>query len=108
MMSDLDKESTKNMQSSAETAEKTADEMFEKLNFKKIEDTRDIRYLKQYTFNNGNGETVRLEIRFCLPDKLIHFESFNCDTGVSFGMYIDEEELQAINKKCKELEWLDE
>ena len=51
------------------------------------------------------GETVRVEVKFCLPDKLIHFESFNCDTGVSFGMYIDDEELVAINKKVQELGW---
>ena len=47
-------------------AEKTADKMFEKLGFKEIQDTRDIRYLKQYTFNNGNRRNSKSRSKILL------------------------------------------
>ena len=83
--------------------EKTADKMFEKLGYKKSEDKHNINYIKMYSFINGNR--VREQIRFCKLDKYVHIESFNYDTGVIFGKFLDMGELQAINKKVEELEW---
>lgn len=81
--------------------EKTADKMFEKLGYKKSEDKHNINYIKMYSFINGNR--VREQIRFCKLDKYVHIESFNYDTGVIFGKFLDMGELQAINKKVEEL-----
>jgi hypothetical protein len=80
---------------------KTADEMFEELEYKKLEDKYNINYIKMYSFING--DRVREEIRFCKLDKYVHIENFNYDTGVIFGKFLDIKELQAINEKVKEL-----
>lgn len=79
----------------------TADEMFEELGYKNIEDKYNINYIKMYSFING--DRVREQIRFCKLDKYVHIENFNYDTGVIFGKFLDIKELQAINKKCQEL-----
>lgn len=80
---------------------KTADKMFEELGYKKIEDEHNINYIKMYSFINRNR--VREQIRFCKLDKYVHIESFNYDTVVIFGKFLDMQELQAINEKVKEL-----
>ena len=81
--------------------EEKADEMFEELGYKKLEDNYNINYIKMYSFING--DRVREQIRFCKLDKYVHIESFNYDTVVIFGKFLDMQELQAINEKVKEL-----
>ncbi len=70
--------------------EKTSDEMFEELGYKKnFED----KYRANYE-NNG-FETI------------INFDKEYKDVRV-YNNGFDMQELQAINKKCQELGWLDE
>lgn len=80
--------------------EKTADEMFEELGYKKITEHKEFSM-----FTKG-----MLEITFHKKDKSI---AINTDSGEEiFGNRIYDfteitfKELQAINKKCKELNWL--
>ena len=82
----------------------TADEIFEKLGYEKLEDKYNINYIKIYSFING--DKVREQIKFCKLDKYVHIENFNYDSGVIFGKFLGMGELQAINKKCQELEWV--
>lgn len=88
---------------SIEYEEKTADEIFEKLGYKKM---------AEHKFTEPvNGEVIelilyrddvqRLDIEFW-NDKSI---SKMCNYDVS---YITMQELKAINKKCQELGWIDE
>lgn len=75
-----------------------ADEMFEKLEYKidiNIEYGL-IRYNKQDKYF----------IRFLIIDKTIETNSI-VDNEI-YTLSVDMELLQAINEKCKELEWLDE
>lgn len=81
--------------------EKTADELFKELGYKKVEDKYNIDYNKIYSFTNG--DKIKEQIRFCKLDKYIHTENYNFDDGITFGKFLDTKELQAINKKCKEL-----
>lgn len=91
----------KNCKITIKEKEKTAEVMFKELGYKNIEDKYNINYIKMYSFING--DKVREQIRFCKLDKYVHIENFNYDTGVTFGKFLDIKELQAINKKCKEL-----
>ena len=84
--------------------EKTADELFKELGYKKSEDKYNINYIKMYSFING--DRVREQIRFCKLDKYVYIENFNYNTGVMFGKFLDMKGLQAINKKVLELGWL--
>lgn len=81
--------------------EKTADELFKELGYKKLEDKYNIDYNKIYSFTNG--DKIKEQIRFCKLDEYIHIENYNFDDGITFGKFLDTKELQAINKKCKEL-----
>ena len=72
--------------------EKTADEMFKELGYKKE--------------NNPEVEIIYIKdenhiIRFWKPSQQIIKQD---EQGLYMGINI--EELQAINKKCKELNWL--
>ena len=97
-MSDLDKEeleATRKMQSSTETAEKTADEMFDELG-----------YIKD--INND------YEIEYRRSDIYINFDKTKKEfsKGIEYDNYygvkqITMQELKAINKKVKELGWND-
>lgn len=82
-----------------------ADKLFDKLGYKKIEDKYNIDFNKIYQFTNGNK--IREQIRFCKLDKYIHIENYNFNTGITFGKFLDMQELQAINQKCKELGWIE-
>ena len=74
----------------------TADEMFEKLGYKKIiENNVKINYEKE-------GQFWDKEIVFGLIDKIVYTE---LGTGESANMNM--QELQAINQKCKELGWIE-
>ena len=70
---------------------KSADEMFEDLGYKKFEGLRDIRYC---TENN----------------LIIFYKDFKGieKRKIELVDYFTMQELQAINKKVKELGWLDE
>ena len=81
-----------------------ADKLFDKLGYKKIEDKYNIDFNKRYGFTNG--DKIQEQIRFCKIDKYIHIENFNFNSGISFGKFLDMQELQAIIAKCKELGWI--
>jgi hypothetical protein len=81
-----------------------ADKLFEELGYKKIEDKHNIDFNKLYKFNNG--DKINEKIRFCKLDKYVHIENYNYDSGITFGKYLDMQELKAIYKKCEELEWI--
>ena len=81
--------------------EKTADEMFEELRYEKIEDKYNIDFNKRYSFTNG--DKIQEQIRFCKLDKYICIKNFNFNSGISFGKFLDMQELKAIYKKCEEL-----
>ena len=83
-----------------------ADKLFEELGYEKIEDKYNIDFNKIYQFTNG--DKIREQIKFCKLDKYIHIENYNFNIGITFGKFLNMQELQAINKKCKELGWLDE
>lgn len=75
---------------------KTADKMFEDLRYKKIEETNFITYKK----DNYNY------IYFNLTNKTVTKGVLEIEDETSGDITI--KELEAINKKCKELGWLDE
>lgn len=81
-----------------------ADKLFEELGYKKIEDKHNIDFNKLYKFNNG--DKINEKIRFCKLDKYVHIENYNYDSGITFGKYLDMQELKAIYKKCEELGWI--
>ena len=55
--------------------EKTADELFKELGYKKLEDKYNIDYNKIYSFTNG--DKIKEQIRFCKLDKYIYIENYN-------------------------------
>lgn len=81
-----------------------ADKLFEELGYKKIEDKHNIDFNKLYKFNNG--DKINEKIRFCKLDKYVHIENYNYDSGITFGKYLDMQELKAIYKKSEELGWI--
>ena len=76
---------------------KTADEMFEELGYETSEKLKNgIVYLKE-------EEDEDIEISF------IDYDDYGKTVEVDkFSNLITMQELQAINKKCRELGWLDE
>ena len=83
-----------------------ADRLFEELGYEKIEDKYNIDFNKRYNFTNG--DKIQEQIRFCKLDKYIHIENFNFNSGISFGKFLEMQELKAINKKSVELSWIEE
>ena len=82
--------------------EKTADEMFEELGYEKQEDKYRIEYfLKQ----NYTHFVVTKRIAFYKVEKDICLEQWNVTEGIEISTNITMQELQAINKKVKELGW---
>lgn len=73
--------------------EKTADEMFEKLEYEKEKGDLDIQLYKN---KNGYGEII-----FDLIDKAIR-----ASNDENEAIYFNVKELQAINKKVEELGWI--
>ena len=85
--------------------EKIGDEMFEELGYKNQEDKYRIEYfLKQ----NYTHFVVTKRIAFYKVEKDICLEQRNVTEGISISTNITMQELQAINKKCQELRWLDD
>lgn len=74
--------------------EKTADEMFENLGYRKVQDDQ---YWVDYIRRNEN-------ITFNLTNKFMEATRKYKDSFMDKRLTI--EELQAINKKCKEMNWL--
>ena len=83
-----------------------ADELFKQLGYKKIEDKYNIDFNKRYTFTHV--DKIKEQIRFCKLDKYVHIENFNFNDGITFGKFLDSQELEAINLKMKELNWIRE
>lgn len=72
--------------------EETADEMFERLGYTKyVNDKYSIEYMKDES-----------EITFLLREKIVSCKDYYRDMGC-----LTMEEIQAINKKLKELRWID-
>lgn len=76
---------------------KTGDEMFKDLGYKKYFNN-DITFFYQ---NNGTGEQYGFEIY--LEEREIYPV---CYSEEDEAILITIQELQAINKKCEELEWI--
>lgn len=83
-----------------------ADELFRQLGYKKVEDKYNIDFNKRYTFTHG--DRIQEQIRFCKLDKYVHIENFSFNDGITFGKFLDSQELEAINLKMKELNWIRE
>ena len=84
--------------------EKTADEMFDELGYKKQEDKYRIEYfLKQ----NYTHFVVTKRIAFYKVEKDICLEQWNVTEGIRISTNITMKELQAINKKCQDKGWLE-
>lgn len=105
---DLDNEElevTKNMQSTAENAEKTADEMFEELGYEKRLDRDDnpnyITYI-EYNKDPSSGVTISFSLNYIT----VCADTFDEDYEINSAHSITPLELKAIYKKCKELGWL--
>ena len=78
----------------------TADEMFEKLGYKKIkEDDVEILYRQSETIF---GEKFVFELLFAKLSKVVFSQTHFRETiGIKMPV------LQAINQKCKELGWIE-
>lgn len=90
-------EATKKLQ------EKTADKMFEELDYRKNEDERVIIYDYIQYFNHFR--TFK-KISFYKLDKGISLYNYNITEEMKIDYNLTMQELKAINKKCKELGWL--
>lgn len=79
--------------------EKTADEIFEELGYEKIKELK-----------RKNGEIWGIEYIHNREDFSITFDLIGKEVCISNddgdAMYSTMQELQAINKKCKELGWI--
>lgn len=83
---------------------KTADEMFEELGYKKF----DNKNVKKIRFIKRMNKTTIAYISFHKVHKRIEVYFYDSEECVEMTKPILIEELQAINKKVKELGWLDE
>lgn len=81
-----------------------ADKMFEELGYKKVEDRHNIDFNKIYNFTNG--DKIKERIRFCKLDEEIYIESYNFNDEITFGKFLNMQELKAIQMKCDELGWI--
>ena len=77
--------------------EKTADKMFEKLGYKKYGGLETCRYVRYCNIINGEKEYIIFS-----KNKTVRFQYLYTQVSKSITM----QELQAINKKCKELGWI--
>lgn len=98
-----------------------ADEMFEELEYKKFDNhpehdlppepnmwsTQDCRVIDYTAEATINGHHCLQRISFEMLSKRIICEGF-CDGRVTRAIPFSAEEIQAINKKCQELGWLEE
>lgn len=108
-----------------ETTSVSADEMFEKLEYKKFDNhpeedeeieenkwvTQDCRVIEYTQSKTIKGIFYTLFIRFHIVGKVIEIGATERREGYrEMGRYrnpiINMEELQAINEKCKELGWI--
>ena len=76
------------------------DELFEKLDYIKIQD----KDICKYVYDKGG---LLLTIRFNLKYKTITISMYDRDEQRKYSPEITIQELQAINEKVKELGWLD-
>lgn len=98
-----------------------ADEMFEKLGYKKIENhqekeplkasewtTQDNPYIQYLGEMDKDGVHYSMFIEFMTDSKLIQLGG--SESGKNYQVFrnpiLNLEELQAINEKCKELGWI--
>ena len=78
--------------------EKTADKMFEKLGYKKYGALQTCRYVRYCNIVNGEKEYIIFS-----KNKTVRFQYLYTHVSKSITM----QELQAINKKCQELGWIE-
>lgn len=76
-----------------------ADEMLKKLGYEKIEESK--RYLR-YSTDKRYGEHIDFELKL----KQVRCTRVTCQGNTHFR-YFSMQELQAINKKCQELGWIE-
>lgn len=82
---------------------KTADEIFKELGYEKADESfSSILYEKNISLSE------RVYIYFNLKEKLVQAEYVDDDYEMRGASYLNMQELKAINKKCKEMGWLDE
>ena len=84
--------------------EKTADEMFEELGYVEKEDYRNYYTNKNYTLYKKIDDPSQESIVFDHTNKTIKKRHIYTEIASETTM----PELQAINKKCQELGWLDD
>lgn len=85
--------------------EKTGDKMFEELGYRKSEDKWVIVYDCIQYFNHFKEYK---KVYFFKLEKEITLKSYNLTDDLVIDFNLTIQELQAINKKCQELRWLDE
>lgn len=83
--------------------EKTADKMFEELGYKKqwVEDEEDMEHYQKEYFDKDF-----IDITFDKEHSLLNIRTENVTNYRTITSIINMQELQAINKKCKELGWI--
>lgn len=77
-----------------------ADKMFEKLGYEKENNIDYFLYRKKYIDNNF------IEIVFDLENYLLNIRTEDVINYQTITSILNIKELQAINKKCKELGWI--
>ena len=85
------------------TKEKSADEMFSELGYRKNEDKRVIIYDYIQYFNHF--KTFK-KIYFYKLDKGISLCNYNITEEMKIDYNLTMQELKAIYKKCEELKWI--
>lgn len=80
-----------------------ADELFAELGYE-IED----KSFSSILYEKNISLSERVYIYFRLKEKLVQAEYVDDDYEMRGASYLNMQELQAINKKCKEMGWLDE
>lgn len=84
----------------------SAKEMFEKLGYKQEKD--DKIHITYYNGNFENKQRCDKQITFDLESKsFIAYSPYELNDYEDCSVFIDMQELQAINKQVEELEWLE-
>ena len=77
-----------------------ADEMLKECKFNQIEDN------EHYTIYTSEFFNTKRQIKFWKKDKIFYNDLIRNNETIS-SFFIDIKLLQAINEKCRELEWIE-